>query len=137
MELLLNYHTRPKINDIPIEQIVNEVTTSQQSEKEQTPYSITNHFNQNTPKEPSKEKIWTILFLLESPKSKDCQSPDLEIDFSLESGAESNIINIPTWNEIKILHQRLTPVKTTSRLATAQIMEKFNFSVFPLKQGTK
>ena len=48
------------------------------------------------------------------------QTPDLEIDFLIESGAESNIINIPTWNEIKILHPQLIPFKTTSRLATAQ-----------------
>ena len=32
-------HTRPRSNNIPIEQIVNEVTTSQQPEKEQTPCS--------------------------------------------------------------------------------------------------
>ena len=48
------------------------------------------------------------------------QTPDLEIDFLIDSGAESNIINIPTWNEIKILHPQLIPFKTTSRLATAQ-----------------
>ena len=48
-----------------------------------------------------KEKAWTILLLFESPKSKEFQTPNLEIDFSIESGAESNIINIPTWNEIK------------------------------------
>ena len=81
LELLLNYHTRLKINNIPIEQIVNEVTTSQQPEKEQTPCSSTNHIYQNTPKEPIKENIWTISFLLESPKCKDFQPPGLEIDF--------------------------------------------------------
>ena len=62
----------------------------------------------------------TIPFLLESPKSKEFQLPDLEIDFLIDSGAESSIINIPTWNEIKTLHPKLTPVKTASRLATAQ-----------------
>ena len=54
-------------------------------------------------KESSKEKNWTILFLLESPKSKELQPPDLEIDFLIDSGAESNTINITTWKEIKIL----------------------------------
>ena len=34
--------------------------------------------------------------------------------------AESNIINIPTWNEIKSLHPILTPIKNTSKLATPQ-----------------
>ena len=57
MELLLNYITRPKNNKIPIEQIVNEVITSQQPEKEQTQCSSTNHIYQNIPKEPPKEKI--------------------------------------------------------------------------------
>ena len=36
------------------------------------------------------------------------------------SGAKSNIINIPTWNEIKILHSYLLPLKTISRLATSK-----------------
>ena len=62
----------------------------------------------------------TISLLLENPKSKQLQTPDLEIDFLIDSGAESNIISIPTWNEIKILHPQLIPFKTTSRLATAQ-----------------
>ena len=57
---------------------------------------------------------------LESPKSKQLQTPDLEIDFLIDSGAESKIISIPTWNEIKILHPQLIPFKTTCRLATAQ-----------------
>ena len=48
------------------------------------------------------------------------QTPDLEIDFLIDSGAESNLINIPTWNEIKILHPKFIHFKTISRLATAQ-----------------
>ena len=35
-----------------------------------------------------KEKIWTIPILLESPKGKDFQTPDVEIDFLIDSGAE-------------------------------------------------
>ena len=42
------------------------------------------------------------------------------MDFLIDSGAESNINSFPTWNEIKILHPKLTPVKTASRLATSQ-----------------
>ena len=80
MELLFNYHTRPRSNNIPIEQILNEVTTLQ-PEKEQTPCSSTNHIYQNIPKEPPKEKNWTIPFLLESPKIEEFQPPYLEIDF--------------------------------------------------------
>ena len=101
LELLLDYHTRPKNSNIPIERIVNEATTLHDPEKTKVPCSSTNHIYQNIPKEPPKGKTWTILFLLEKPKSKEFQRPDLEIDFLIESGAESNINNIPTWNEIK------------------------------------
>ena len=102
LELLLDYYNRPRSNNIPIEQKINEATTSHEPEKEQLPCFSTNHIYQIIPKEPPKEKIWTIPFLLESPKKKKFQPPDLEIDFLIDSGAESNIINIPTWNEIKI-----------------------------------
>ena len=80
----------------------------------------------------------TISFLLESPKSKEFQPPDLEIDFSIDSGAESNIINFPNWNEIKTLHPTLTPIKTASKLATAQgstliNYEKIHFFLVPTR----
>ena len=120
LELLLDYHTRPRNSNIPIEQIVNDVTTLHEPEKEQVPSSSTNHIYQNIPKETPKEKIWTIPFVLESPKSKEFQPPDLETDFLIDSGAESNIIKIPTCKEIKTLHPKLTPVKTASRIETAQ-----------------
>ena len=48
------------------------------------------------------------------------QPPDFEIDFLIDSVAESNITNIPTWNEIITLHRTLVPIKTASKLATAQ-----------------
>ena len=63
LELLLGYHTRHRSNNLPIEQIVDEVTKSQQSENERLPCSSTNHIYQNILKEPPKEKIWTIPFL--------------------------------------------------------------------------
>ena len=77
------------------------------------------YLSKYTKKQP-REKIWTIPFLLESPRNKEFQPPDLEIDFLIDSGAESNIINIPTWNEIKTVHPKLTPLATSSKLATAQ-----------------
>ena len=58
--------------------------------------------------------------LLERPKSKDFQSLDLEIDFLIDSGTVSNIINFPTWNEIQTLYPKWLPSKTASKLATAQ-----------------
>ena len=80
-------------NNKTIEQIVDEIT-----EEKPVEISSTNHIYQNVPKEQPREKIWTSPFLLESPK----------------------IINIPTWNGIKILHPKFLPLKTTRRLATAQ-----------------
>ena len=116
-ELLQDYYTRPIRNDVSIEQNVNEKTTVVNIEKQR---SRTNHIYQNLQKEQPSEKIWTIPFLLESPKSKEFQPPDLEIDFLIDSGAESKIINIPIWNEIKSLHPIVTPIKTASKLATSQ-----------------
>ena len=60
------------------------------------------------------------------------QRPDLEIDFSIDSGAESNIINIPTWNEIITLHPKLTPLATSSKLATAQGSTLVNYGKIQL-----
>ena len=77
-------------------------------------------FTKTYQKNHQEKKLLTIPFLLESPKSKEFQPPDLEIDFLIDSGSESIIINIPTWNEIKILHPKLTPLKTASTLATSQ-----------------
>ena len=57
---------------------------------------------------------------LRNSKKQRISTIDLEIDFLIDSGAESNIINIPTWNEIKTLHPKLTPLATSSKLTTAQ-----------------
>ena len=80
----------------------------------------------------TRKKIGTIPFLLESPRIKEFQPPDLEIDFLIDSGAESNIFNIPTWNEIKTLHLKLTPLETSSKLATAQGSTLVNYGKIQL-----
>ena len=54
------------------------------------------------------------------------------MDFLIDSGAESNIINIPTWNEIKSLHPILTPIKTASKLTTAQGSTLVNYGKIQL-----
>ena len=131
-ELLHNYYIEP-VHSTPTTQKTNEInTTNQPNEKEKTKCLNTNHIYQNIQKEQPKEKIWTIPFLLESPKSKEFQPPDLEIDFLIDSGAESNIINIPTWNEIKTLHPKLTPLETSSKLATAQGSTLINYGKIQL-----
>ena len=131
-ELLHNYYIEP-VHSTPTTQKTNEInTTNQPNKKEKTKCLNTNHIYQNIQKEQPKEKIWTIPFLLESPKSKEFQPPDLEIDFLIDSGAESNIINIPTWNEIKTLHPKLTPLETSSKLATAQGSTLINYGKIQL-----
>ena len=65
LELLHDYFTRPIRNDVSIEQNVNEINTVVNNEKQR---SSTNHIYQNIQKEQPREKIWTIPFLLESPK---------------------------------------------------------------------
>ena len=67
-----------------------------------------------------------------SPRSKEFQPPDLEIVFLIDSGAESNIINNPTWNEIKTLHPILTPLEASSKLATAQGSTLVNYGKIQL-----
>ena len=131
-EFLQNYYTTP-INSTPTTQETNEINTTNQTNKNiKTKCLNTNHIYQNIQKEQPKEKIWTIPFLLESPRNKEFQPPDLEIDFLIDSGAESNIINIPTWNEIKILHPKLTPLETSSKLATAQGSTLINYGKIQL-----
>ena len=59
--------TRPISNNVPVEQNVNEINTVANNKKQR---SSTNHIYQYIQKEQPREKIWTIPFLLESPKSK-------------------------------------------------------------------
>ena len=65
-----DYETRSRSNDKPSEQKINKVTISHETEKEQVLCTHTNRIYQNAPKQPPREKNWTIAFLLESPKSK-------------------------------------------------------------------
>ena len=132
MELLHNYYIGPS-HTTQTTQEVNEIkTVIKPDEKNETQCSNTKHIYQNIQKEQPREKIWTISFLLESPRNKEFQPPDLEIDFLLDSGAESNLINIPTWNEIKTLHPKLTPLATSSKLATAQGSTLVNYGKIQL-----
>ena len=131
-ELLHHYYTRPISNNVPVSQEVNENNTVTKPEKDEVQCSSTNHIYQNIQNEQHREKIWTIPFLLESPKSKEFQPPDLEIDFLIDSGAEPNINNIPIWNEIKTIHPNLVVMKTASKLATAQGSTLINYGKIQL-----
>ena len=118
LELLNNYYFGPNNHNTQTTQEVHKIHTENSLDKDKVENLSTNHIYQNIQKEQPREKIWTIPFLLESPKNKEFQPPDLEI--LIDSGAESNIINIPTWNEIRLLHPNLKPLETSSKLATAQ-----------------
>ena len=121
LELLHNYYIGPINNITQTTQEVNEINTViKPDKKDETQCSNTKNIYQKIQKEQPREKIWTIPILLESPTSKEFHSQNLEIDFLIDSGAESNIINIPTWNAIRTLHPNLTPIETSSKLATAQ-----------------
>ena len=133
LELLHNYYIGPIKNNTQTTQEANEINTViKPDKKDETQCSNTEHIYQNIQKEQPREKLWTIPFLLESPRNKEFQPPDLEIDFLIYSGAESNIINIPTWNEIKTLHPNLTPLETSSKLATAQGSTLVNYGKIQL-----
>ena len=132
LELLHNYYIEP-IHSTQTAQETNEInTTNQSNENNKTKCLNTNHIYQNIQKEQPIEKIWTIPFLLESPRNKEFQPPVLEIDFLIDSGAESNIKNIPTRNEIKTLHPKLTPLETSSKLAIAQGSTLVNYGKIQL-----
>ena len=127
LELPNNYYMGPISNDTHTTQEVNKIKTEFSPDKDKVQSSTTNHIYQNIQNEQPRENIWTIPFILESPKSKEFQPPDLEIDFLIDSGAESNIINIPTWNEIRLLHPNLKPLETSSKLAKAQGSTLINY----------
>ena len=132
LELLHNYYIGP-IDHTQTTQEVNEINTViKPDKKDEIQCSNTKHIYQNIQKKQPREKIWTIPFLLESPKNKEFQPPDLEIDFLIGSGAESNIIIIPTWNEITILHPNLIPLENSSKLATAQGSTLVNYGKIQL-----
>ena len=133
LELLYNYYTSPINSNTRTTQELNEINSViKPDKKDEVKCSNTKHIYQNIQKEQPREKIWTIPFLLESPRSKEFQPPDLEIDFLIDSGAESKIINIPTWNEIKTLFPNSTPLKTSSKLATAHGSTLVNYGKIQL-----
>ena len=54
------------------------------------------------------------------------------MDILIDSGAESNVRNIPTWNEIQTLQLKLIPSKISSKIATAQGSSLSNFGKIQL-----
>ena len=82
LELLQNYYTTPINNNTQPIQELNEINTVIKPDKiDEVQRSNAKHVYQNIQKEQPRKKIWTIPLLLESPRSKNFQPPDLEIDF--------------------------------------------------------
>ena len=71
MELLQNHYTTPNSNNVSVEQELNRINTVIKPEKDEVQSSSTNHIHQIVQKKQPRKKIWTIPFLLESPKSKE------------------------------------------------------------------
>ena len=132
LELLHNYYIGPSHTTQTTQEVKEINTVTKPDKKDETQCSNTKHIYQNIQKEQPREKTWTIPFLLESPRNKEFQPPDLEIGFLIDSGAESNTINFATWNEIKTLHPKLTPLATSNKLATAQGSTLVNYGKIQL-----
>ena len=109
-------HTRPINNNAPVNQEVIEINTVIKPEKDEVQCSSTNQIYQNIQKELPKQN-WILIG---------------SVDILIDSGAESNIINIPTWNGIKTIHPTLIPIKTASKLATAQGSTLINYGKIQL-----
>ena len=76
-----NYYSTPINNNTQPTQELNEINTViKPDQKDEVQCLNTKHIYQNKQKEQPREKIWTIPFLLVSPRSKEFQPPDLEID---------------------------------------------------------
>ena len=88
LELPHNYYIGPIINTQTTQEVYKINTVIKPDKKDETQCSNTKHIYQKIQIEQPREKIWTIPFLLESPKNKAFQPPDLEIDFLIDSGAE-------------------------------------------------
>ena len=113
--------------ETPIDPNNYQKTNNSQNQSIHTPQVVKNSSGVNSlhqirlqKSQPPKEKYLDSSLLLERPKSKNFQSSDLEIDFLIDSGAESNSLNFTAWNQIQILHAKISPSKTSCNLATAQ-----------------
>ena len=82
LELLHNYYIGPTNNNTQTIQEVNEINTViKLDKKDETQCSNTKNVYQNIQMNNKEKKIWTILFLLESPRSKEFQHQILKLIF--------------------------------------------------------
>ena len=71
----------PISNDTQTTQEVNKINTEISADKDKVQISTTNLIYQNIQKKQPGEKLWTIPFLLESPKTKNFKRQILKLIF--------------------------------------------------------
>ena len=62
-----------------------------------------------------RENVDQLLLLESRNHHTKTQPPDLEVDFLTDSGAESNIFDVNTWNEIQSLNPNMILQGTASK----------------------
>ena len=127
LELLHNYYIGPT-DTIQTTQKVNEINPMKKvKHNAQTQIIFIKIYRKNNPE----KKFVQYHFYWKAQETKNFNHQILKLILT-DSGAESNIINIPTWNEIQTLHPELTPLETSSKLATAQGSTLVNYGKIQL-----
>ena len=104
-------------------------------------FEYKSHLSKHTKRTTQRKNLDNTISFGKPQKAKNSNHQILKIDFLIDSGAESNIINIPTWNEIKTLHPKLTPLETSSKTSNStrininKLRKKFNYFFSPHKNN--
>ena len=130
---LLNYYTRPISSNKTIEKTVEEITEKKNPQNIQAQVTFTNIYLK---KRNYQKKTWTIPLILKSPKCNELQTPDLEIEFVIDSEADPNIINIPTWNENNTLQNNMQASSST-RINPNKLLKNPTFPCSHSNNGTE
>ena len=121
----------------------NQIPTNYTPHKFETKSRMNSIYQNTTNKvSPTKEKIWSILLLLESPKNKNFQSTVLKIGFLLTLAQNKIFLTYQHGMKTKNFHQNFSPSKRSSKLANAQFLNstnygKQNYFLLQLKQWNK
>ena len=101
-----NSYQKETISSIPQKADNNQETTNYTTNIFDSNSNMKKIYHKNNISPPKK---WTIPLLLEWPQNRNFQPLDLETYFLIDSGAESNIVNIPIWVEFQNLYPKLSP----------------------------
>ena len=117
-ELLHNYYIEPVHSHRRHKKLMKLTLQTNPMRRKNKMLEYKSHLSKHTKRTTQRKNLDNTISFGKS-KSKEFQPPDLEIDFLIDSGAESNIINIPTWNEIKTLHPKLTPLENLQQTSNS------------------